>query len=353
MKSLIITGIYRSGTTLIQKLLNASSQTAIMNHGMAGYFQIMKPYLFRFGNITEPNSPLGFNWIEPKPDVLSLFRTTDFDKTMIDQLLQLVEAEIIEDNERAGNISHPTQDWLSVLKNNLRSGTAKQVFDQQMSLILNYKKITDANLVGFKELHLEQFVPPMLADNPELKVIQIIRDPRAVLASRNFSTSFLKTRGAGAKHPIRLIANVWSTGIRYKNYLEAVYPDSFMSIKYESLIKSPNMTTKKICNFLDIKWEHAMHDVSSFRTEMGATWEPNTSFEKLKGFDTKAIDKWRTKLPKKEHAVMEYLCADFLEQEGYERNFNTEQQQAMFSTYSERPDDLVPWSRHPLLQIHH
>ena len=80
MKSLIITGIYRSGTTLIQKLLNASSQTAIMNHGMAGYFQIMKPYLFRFGNITEPNSPLGFNWIEPKPDVLSLFRTTDCNK---------------------------------------------------------------------------------------------------------------------------------------------------------------------------------------------------------------------------------------------------------------------------------
>lgn len=362
MKSLIITGIYRSGSTLIQKVLSANSQTAIMNHGMIGFFQMMKSHLFRFGNITEPNSPLGFHWIEPTPEVMSLFRTTDFDTAMIDRLLQLVEAEIIEDNQRAGNVSHPTwvrgvqgpnQDWLSVLKDNLRSGTAKHVLDQQMSLILHYKQMTDAKLVGFKELHLEQFVQPMLADDPNLKVIQIIRDPRAVLASRNFSKSFLGTRGGGAKHPIKLIANVWTTGIRYKRQLEALYPNSFMSIKYESLIRAPHATTKQICTFLDINWDHTMLDVSSFRSEMGETWEPNTSFERLKGFDTKAIDNWRSRLPGKEHAVMEYLCAGFLEQEGYERDFNTEQQKAMFSTYSEHQDELVPWSRQPLLQIHH
>lgn len=351
MNSLIITGIYRSGTTLIQKLLDANPEIAIMNHGMAGFFQMMKPALFKEAGISDSNAPLGFHHIERTPQLDSLFESTTFDSTQIDQLLQRVENEIREDNTRAGNISHPTTDWLSVLQNKLEEGTARQVLDQQLSLISDYKKADGASLIGFKELHLEQYVHAMLANSPNLKVIQITRDPRAILASRNFSKAFLETRGAGAKHPIRLIAQVWSTGIQYKSILSETFPNTFLTIKYETLVSSPEGSTRQICKFLGVDWDPVMLDVSSFRSEMGKTWEPNSSFEKLQGFDSNAINIWRSRLPSQEHAVMEYLCGDLLEQEGYERNFDSEQQQAMFSTYTEDPEELVPWSRQPLLQI--
>jgi hypothetical protein len=363
MKSLIITGIYRSGTTLIQKLLDANPQMAVMNHGMAGFFQMMKPALFEQAEISDANAPLGFHQLEQTQKLNGLFENTEFDSKKIDQLLQRVENEMREDNTRAGNISHPTsdwlsvlqnptRDWLSVLQNKLEQGTARQVLEQQFSLIAEYKKADAVSLIGFKELHLEQYVHAMLADNPDLKVIQITRDPRAVLASRNFSKAFLETRGAGAKHPIRLISQVWSTSIQYKRILGEKFPNTFMSIKYETLVSTPETATRHMCDFLGVDWDPVMLDVSSFRSELGKAWEPNSSFEKLQGFDSKAIDNWRSRLPSQEHAVMEYLCGDLLEQEGYERNFDSEQQQAMFSTYTEALEELAPWSRQPLLQIH-
>ena len=352
MTSMIITGIYRSGTTLLQKMLDANPRVSVMNHGMAGYFQMMKPYLFERAGIENKEAPLGFHWIEPDSEIASLFTGTEFDRSLIDDLLNRVDSEIGEDRSRAGNVSHPTYDWLSELKNSLTPGTAEEVLNQQISAVVDYKKSSGVEIYGFKELHLEQFVAPILAGNPDLKVIQIIRDPRAVLASRNFSKSFLETRGAGAKHPIRLISSVWITGIRYKRYLEKAFPDSFMSVNYESLVRSPESESQEVCKFLGIDWDPVMLDVSSFRSEVGQAWEPNSSFGKLDGFDQSAIEKWREMLPDREHAVMEYLCGDILSEEGYVNTFDVEHQEAEFNEYNEDPSELVPWSRQPLLQIH-
>jgi hypothetical protein len=349
---MIITGIYRSGTTLIQKLLDANPRVSVVNHGMAGFFQMMKPYLFERAGVKNSDAPLGFHWIEPDSEIASLFTGANFDQSQIEDLLNRVKREIGEDRSRAGNVSHPTYDWLDELKNTLRPGTAAEVLDQQIAAVADYKKSSGVEITGFKELHLEQFVEPMLADNPDLKVIQIIRDPRAVLASRNFSKSFLETRGAGAKHPIRLISSVWTTGIRYKRYLEKAFPESFLSVKYESLVRSPESQTQDICKFLGVDWDPVMLDVSSFRSEVGKTWEPNSSFGKLDGFDQSAIEKWRNMLPDREHAVMEYLCGELLNEEGYESTFDHEHQMAEFNEYNEDPSELVQWSRQPLLRIH-
>ena len=46
MKFIFITGLYRSGTTLLQKIIDNHSSCAVINHGTITFFSILKQILY-------------------------------------------------------------------------------------------------------------------------------------------------------------------------------------------------------------------------------------------------------------------------------------------------------------------
>ena len=61
-------------------------------------------------------------------------------------------------------------------------------------------------VVGLKELNLEEFAQPIIdgLGQENARFIKIIRDPRAITASRNYG-NMLKIKAGGKQHPLWLI----------------------------------------------------------------------------------------------------------------------------------------------------
>ena len=115
-----------------------------------------------------------------------------------------------------------------------------------------YSEKTPENILAFLEL-IELF--------PEAHFIQVIRDPRAIISSMQQ----VKKRAIekGLKPPF-FTTNI-STGIAYiKRCFDVGFkaskhaPGKVLTVVYEHLLSNPEMETKRLCEYLGIKWSDLM-----------------------------------------------------------------------------------------------
>lgn len=95
---------------------------------------------------------------------------------------------------------------------------------------------------------------------PSMKVINIVRDARDVVASMNeaWGTSFI--RGAC----------VWGEGVRSAEEYKDNYPDGILSIKYEDLCSDTENVMREISLFLDVEFQEEMLTPRKIPEKMGA-----------------------------------------------------------------------------------
>lgn len=151
-------------------------------------------------------------------------------------------------------------------------------------------------------------------------IIEVVRDPRAVLNSQR---DRWKMRKLGAK-------NVpWSEIIRtYLNYhpitmsllwikaakagLALKGNSRVIQVKYEDLVCQPEQLLHKLSAFIGVNFESDMlnvpHISSSTRTNASGN----------KGFAQDGIDKWITTLPQSDRLICEHLTKDIARNVGYE-----------------------------------
>ena len=89
-----------------------------------------------------------------------------------------------------------------------------------------------------------------------------------------------------------------------KNF-EQKDPDKIIVIKFEDLICEPQMTTKEVCNFLNIAWDDNLLD-PTFR---GEKWHGDSSFERYHGLSNKPLETSRIQFNPKEKLMIS-LCLD-------------------------------------------
>ena len=344
MKLLIITGLYRSGTTLVQKILDSHSKINIINQGMVNYFKYLEILFFKKMECPFNDRPLGLEFFRPDENYKKIFNIIDFGKNDIEALINKIEKGIIQDSKLEGQKITPSIDWINCLKKTLKSGKAKNVLQNICESILLYRNFNNITYCGFKELNLEQFIEPLInAFNEDVKIIQIIRDPRAVLLSRNYG-SFYKTKTEGKIHPLLLIAKTWRTSIRYKLFIHNYYPTNFLPVYYEQLVSDPSNEIKRICDFLSIEFSPDLLDFSKYKNEENQKWKVNTSFQKKEGFDTKSIDKWKDILPKEITGALEFMCCHEMMIEGYRPIIDEDNRFKAFLEYEDEKDKIRRWT---------
>jgi len=142
------------------------------------------------------------------------------------------------------------------------------------------------------------YAAKLLDQLPNARVIHMVRDPRAVLASQKhrWKRRWLDSvriplrealRNRVAFHPYTT-TRLWANATRQAVAL-AEHPRC-MVVKFEELIGDPENQLKAVCEFLDIPMEAALFDVQV----MGSSHDTSKLTEHK--FDTATLQRWRSSL---------------------------------------------------------
>ena len=103
-------------------------------------------------------------------------------------------------------------------------------------------------LIGIKAIRMPMsLVDKLLQEDPDIKVIHYLRDPRGIVASRQRSP-WLKSRVAKKSwaREITLLCNKMQDDIIARKTLEKKYPNSIYTIKYEDFARDPVCLGQKV-----------------------------------------------------------------------------------------------------------
>lgn len=168
--------------------------------------------------------------------------------------------------------------------------------------------------------HLEQ----ILSACPSARVIEMVRDPRDILASKQArrSTEWLAKTTASAGNYLYFMGGFdplwdtlnWKAAIQAGTLAQAHYPNQIRRVRYEDFVAAPQTELEQICGFLGLKI-----DEERLQTMMAVDWR-NTTTDKMsgvQGIGTASVGKWKTQLPME--AVV--ICQWMIKREARELNY--------------------------------
>jgi len=194
--------------------------------------------------------------------------------------------------------------------------------------------------LGITEAWCDHYILPLLENSDSSRCIQVIRDPRAIIASRNSCHNLMEKYGG--KYPILMLIEHWRSAVH--NHLICQGDSNYLAVKYEDIVTTPEHSFERIVSFLDLPFSESMLQTHKYIDGLNKPWRQNTSFAQKKGFSTASIDKWQQVLTDEEIGLIEFLCQKEMEYLGYkisqpQYNLNDA------SNFYEDKEKFVPWLR--------
>lgn len=304
-----ITGMFRSGTTLLARMLNTHEKIVCASDPYRPFFNFFRYIVSENNNLDKqlnPFDPLGDYFAEDKIDLFNMIQNSN------------LELEIPDDKERSFLLekikSHgePFSPKIINNLNNIKGKTFKEIYDNLLTYIPKYYGEGKELWEGTKEVWSTEFTAPLANTYPEQRFILVVRDPRAVAASKNVKED---------KYPWLFLIRQWRKlailSWIYDKY--SSFKDRVLLLKYEDLVSYPETTSEKICNFLNVEVDDKILNPANFLDGNGEKWLQNTSYKNKKvSFNTNSIDKWKDVLTKEEIKFIEKLCFAEMDILGYE-----------------------------------
>ncbi|NRO97054.1 sulfotransferase [Paraburkholderia sp. NMBU_R16] len=177
-------------------------------------------------------------------------------------------------------------------------------------LLLRSGEARGARIVMDKSLDSVHYADELMRLMPDMRFLNVVRDPRAQIASMN--------KAIIHDFDTLLNARTWVEAHRAADLLLERYPERAMTIRYEDFLEDQEATLRKICGFFGIDYLPQMLDVSRSAeakqiAQMSALWSSNC-FAPIPA----NIDKYKAQLSVDEIGIIETLTARYMRRYGYE-----------------------------------
>ncbi len=288
MTNLFITGMSRSGTTLLADSINFIEGTTILNQPFPYFFRYAKKKFFDKINYPETYYVLNNYFNETKYELNNLSKFIENFTLYSTEITQLFE----EMNSFSGSISKFTS---NLIKNNLLNNYN---FIDFFSMFLK-KYVSDATkIIGFKEIQCEEFIPNFIKHN--WKVLFIIRNPLDVLSSIHYGKG---SHYIGERRPTLFHLRNWrksaNMAIEFSEY------SNFQIIRYEDLVSNFAFEMQQIYHFINNEKDDFSIEIESIINNL----QSNSSFDfEVKGINEKTINRYKNTLPLEMQNYISLLC---------------------------------------------
>jgi hypothetical protein len=275
-----IVGSTRSGTTLLQRMVNAHPQIAVVHetHWITRYFE-------KRTGLT----PKGFVTPELIPKLLEYHR---FPKMKVGR----------DELERLINSDKPLS----------YSSFVSAIFDL-------YGQRKGKSLVGDKTPSYVLSLPTLHGLWPKAKFVHLIRDGRDVCLSMvNWKKAHVAAGrlATWSEDPMLTTALWWKQRVRLgREDGSALGPELYYEIRYETLISQPATECAALCDFLGLSYDDAMLRFHEGREKA----DPGLDAKRAWRPTTPGLRDWRTQMTLDEIERFEAAAGDLLEELGYPR----------------------------------
>lgn len=273
-KPIFLTGVYRSGTTLVAQVLNNHPRLRII-------YDTLHFFRFYLGSHATPEER--------------------YEEIVSDAKQRL---------DRRFGVDVPAERIISILK-----GKARIEFKDIYETIMIQTFCNGRTDIRWGEKSLLQWtnIPLFLQMFPNGQAIHIIRDPRDVLASYREYTHELPHRYLDAVFCC-LHSMKWASTVG-----RALPADRYLVLRHEDMVTGPGETTRRLCEFLALEYDPIMLDATRFVDQSGSRWSGDSSFGDVdQQIVPVSAGRWRNKLYGFEVMLVESVLGHLLPKFGYE-----------------------------------
>lgn len=315
-RPLFLTGVARSGTNLVGRMLCAHPEAMVAIDAYLPLFRSFRNALFRKredhpgGNSFDPESPLrDFYFEDGQTEDLDFICQGDLDLPFDGQEWPKLLERLVS------RASDDASDLLPYLGELGGAKSYRDLFDGALEIIAKARSAHDRAWIGPKDVWVIDFLPALARSFPEAKFVVIFRDPRAVVGSNQPAKG---TSQFG--HPISY-ARHWrknvSMTVQYRT--DPALSSRICVVFYEAVLQDPQGEASRLCEFLDLPFDPAMVDPTAFKDfTRGGVWAGNSSFENRPEIDRGRADRWRRVLEPEIAGMVDLVCGPEMRFAGYE-----------------------------------
>jgi len=295
-----IFGMFRSGTTLLARMLNTHEDIVCASDPFRPFFNYFRyDVASEVGFDVEPYDPLGDYFADGEE--LDLFHAIQ--NASLDRPFPAEEGERLR--ERMVSHAEPFSPKITARLDDIQGETFREVYDDLLSHVPRAYGDGDETWQATKEVWSTEFVPALADTYPDSKFVLMMRDPRAVVASKNVQKE--------TKYPWLFLIRQWRklAVLAWLYRQDSELAEQVLIVRYEDLVQSPEATATRMCDFLDIDIDEAILNPGNFRDGHGDLWLQNTSYGEENeevSFNTDSVDKWKNVLDDRTVEYVEQLC---------------------------------------------
>jgi hypothetical protein len=300
--TLFVTGMQRSGTTLLERLLASHPQISLLSQPFPFLFVEAKRELFRRRGWDIPPYPLAPLFLESRygvEDLAAHLESWRLDAALLREVLTAMDGF-------SGQYTRFDPADLEAVLGRLVPGDLAAV----LSYLYRALAGSAAAWVGGKETLCEELLPYLL-DRGYYGIV-ILRDPRDVLASLN--------HGRGREHAGRLKPTLfnlrnWRKSVAFALRLQG--HARFAWVRYEDLTTRPLELLNRIAPALDVDPFAEDLFAEGVRDREGQVWKGNSSHGAQAGISRASVGIYQATLPPEVARFVEAACYPELRYLGY------------------------------------
>lgn len=334
----MVTGMFRSGTTMLARMLHANPHVVCASDPYAPIFKSYRnSHMKKLGAEMNMDAPLhDYYFDKGQYELFKDMRESDFNTKFDVETISQLREKIKSHCEPYSPMIH---DYIELLNGN----SYAELFRSGMHVIEKSYNKKDIKAIGYKDVWVGEFSRHFLNLGDDTKVIHLVRDPRSVIAS-NFAS--------GSRYPLIFLARQWRK-LASLAWLDNSNSNRVKLIRFEDLLSSPKAVAKDICEFLEVTYSDDMIDPQRYKDGSGKPWRQNTSYiskesdnkQNGQAFNLTAIDKWKKTLSNEVLELIGKLCFYEMKLLGYEGipEFSSNSDPLSNIEYEDELSSLAEW----------